>query len=201
MAPMNCPLADLIKNYDPLASTDINDNDSDPNPRYDYSDSNRHGTRCAGQVSHKAISITPDLSAGSYRFVLAHLTLQFQSLKFPLFTYLNDRVIRARTRPFTLLALLLRLLQVQALCRALLLLLSPLAAAQLPRGDRGGLDPRGTREAVPPQQQRLDRLQLLAQVAALVAVTLGSCRYDVCIRSHLFLDPLRPIYALSYSDI
>ena len=25
---------DLIRNYDPLASTDINDNDSDPNPRY-----------------------------------------------------------------------------------------------------------------------------------------------------------------------
>lgn len=41
---------DLIDNYDPLASTDINDNDSDPNPRYDFSDSNRHGTRCAGQV-------------------------------------------------------------------------------------------------------------------------------------------------------
>ena len=41
---------DLIRNYDPLASTDINDNDSDPHPRYDFSDSNRHGTRCAGQV-------------------------------------------------------------------------------------------------------------------------------------------------------
>ena len=41
---------DLIQNYDPLASTDINDNDSDPHPRYDFSDSNRHGTRCAGQV-------------------------------------------------------------------------------------------------------------------------------------------------------
>lgn len=41
---------DLIRNYDPLASTDINDNDSDPIPRYDPSDSNRHGTRCAGQV-------------------------------------------------------------------------------------------------------------------------------------------------------
>ena len=38
------------KNYDPLESTDINDNDSDPQPRYDFSDSNRHGTRCAGQV-------------------------------------------------------------------------------------------------------------------------------------------------------
>ena len=43
---------DLIRNYDPLASTDINDNDSDPQPRYDFSDSNRHGTRCAGQVSN-----------------------------------------------------------------------------------------------------------------------------------------------------
>ena len=41
---------DLIRNYDPRASTDINDNDSDPHPRYDFSDSNRHGTRCAGQV-------------------------------------------------------------------------------------------------------------------------------------------------------
>lgn len=42
---------DLIRNYDPMASTDINDNDSDPHPRYDFSDSNRHGTRCAGQVA------------------------------------------------------------------------------------------------------------------------------------------------------
>ena len=42
---------DLIRNYDPLASTDINDNDSNPQPRYDFLDSNRHGTRCAGQVA------------------------------------------------------------------------------------------------------------------------------------------------------
>ena len=42
---------DLILNYDPLASSDINDNDPDPHPRYDFSDSNRHGTRCAGQVA------------------------------------------------------------------------------------------------------------------------------------------------------
>ena len=42
---------DLLRNYDPLSSTDVNDNDSDPNPRYDFSDSNRHGTRCAGQVA------------------------------------------------------------------------------------------------------------------------------------------------------
>merc|ERR1712038_2016725 len=42
---------DLVQNYDPLSSTDVNDNDRDPNPRYDSRDSNRHGTRCAGQVA------------------------------------------------------------------------------------------------------------------------------------------------------
>ena len=42
---------DLVANYDPLASTDINDNDDDPSARYDFKDSNRHGTRCAGQVA------------------------------------------------------------------------------------------------------------------------------------------------------
>ncbi|KAL1493217.1 hypothetical protein ABEB36_011313 [Hypothenemus hampei] len=42
---------DLIKNYDPLASYDVNNQDSDPSPRYDMIDSNRHGTRCAGEVA------------------------------------------------------------------------------------------------------------------------------------------------------
>ena len=42
---------DLAQNYDPLSSVDVNDHDSDPSPRYDFSDSNRHGTRCAGQVA------------------------------------------------------------------------------------------------------------------------------------------------------
>jgi hypothetical protein len=34
---------DLIANYDPLASFDVNQNDNDPTPRYDLIDSNRHG--------------------------------------------------------------------------------------------------------------------------------------------------------------
>ena len=42
---------DLMQNYDPLSSRDINDDDSDPSPQYDFSDSNRHGTRCAGTVA------------------------------------------------------------------------------------------------------------------------------------------------------
>ncbi|CAM5145774.1 unnamed protein product [Eretmochelys imbricata] len=45
---------DLIQNYDPQASYDVNDNDCDPSPRYDASNENKHGTRCAGQVAAKA---------------------------------------------------------------------------------------------------------------------------------------------------
>eukprot|EP00095_Tigriopus_kingsejongensis_P009291 snap_masked-scaffold175_size286436-processed-gene-1.14 protein:Tk09291 transcript:snap_masked-scaffold175_size286436-processed-gene-1.14-mRNA-1 annotation:"furin-like convertase" len=43
---------DLIQNYDPLASTDINGNDHDPMPQ-DNGD-NKHGTRCAGEVAASA---------------------------------------------------------------------------------------------------------------------------------------------------
>jgi len=66
---------DLVTNYDPLASTDINDGDSDPNPRYDFSDSNRHGTRCAGQVaatpnnSYCAIGIAYNAQIGGIRML------------------------------------------------------------------------------------------------------------------------------------
>ncbi|KAF2359038.1 Peptidase S8/S53 domain [Trinorchestia longiramus] len=45
---------DLIRNYDPEASFDVNNHDNDPAPRYDLSDSNRHGTRCAGEVAADA---------------------------------------------------------------------------------------------------------------------------------------------------
>ena len=36
---------------DPLASYDFNDDDSDPIPRYDPTNENKHGTRCAGEVA------------------------------------------------------------------------------------------------------------------------------------------------------
>ena len=45
---------DLEANYDPQASYDVNNNDPDPQPRYDYTNQNRHGTRCAGQVAAEA---------------------------------------------------------------------------------------------------------------------------------------------------
>ena len=66
---------DLAENYDPLSSTDVNDNDSDPSPRYDWRDSNRHGTRCAGQVaaalnnSHCIVGIAYNAQIGGIRML------------------------------------------------------------------------------------------------------------------------------------
>uniref|UniRef100_A0A914VV88 P/Homo B domain-containing protein n=1 Tax=Plectus sambesii TaxID=2011161 RepID=A0A914VV88_9BILA len=40
---------DLYSNYDPMASTDINDHDDDPTPQ--NNGDNKHGTRCAGEVA------------------------------------------------------------------------------------------------------------------------------------------------------
>ncbi len=45
---------DLKDNYDEDASIDLNDNDKDPYPRYDFLNSNKHGTRCAGTVAAMA---------------------------------------------------------------------------------------------------------------------------------------------------
>ncbi|XP_053330669.1 neuroendocrine convertase 1 isoform X2 [Spea bombifrons] len=42
---------DIYANYDPDASYDFNDNDNDPFPRYDITNENKHGTRCAGEVA------------------------------------------------------------------------------------------------------------------------------------------------------
>lgn len=42
---------DIINNYDPKASYDFNDNDNDPMPRYDFTNENKHGTRCAGEIA------------------------------------------------------------------------------------------------------------------------------------------------------
>lgn len=45
---------DIRQNYAPEASFDLNDNDDDPSPRYDSSNENKHGTRCAGEIAMAA---------------------------------------------------------------------------------------------------------------------------------------------------
>ncbi|KRX22108.1 Furin [Trichinella nelsoni] len=42
---------DIEPNYDPKASFDLNERDADPMPRYEPTNENRHGTRCAGEVA------------------------------------------------------------------------------------------------------------------------------------------------------
>ena len=41
----------IIHFQDPEASYDFNSHDNDPFPRYDYTNENKHGTRCAGEVA------------------------------------------------------------------------------------------------------------------------------------------------------
>ena len=43
-----------LNSQDPEASYDVNSRDDDPMPHYDIMDSNRHGTRCAGEVAATA---------------------------------------------------------------------------------------------------------------------------------------------------
>ncbi|XP_059487081.1 neuroendocrine convertase 1-like isoform X2 [Neocloeon triangulifer] len=42
---------DILPNYDPEISYDLNDGDSDPSPRYSSKEPNSHGTRCAGEIA------------------------------------------------------------------------------------------------------------------------------------------------------
>ena len=64
---------DLARNYDPFASTDINDSDQDPMPQ-DNGD-NKHGTRCAGEVAAVAdngvcgVGIAHNASIGGVRML------------------------------------------------------------------------------------------------------------------------------------
>uniref|UniRef100_A0A674NA07 Proprotein convertase subtilisin/kexin type 5b n=1 Tax=Takifugu rubripes TaxID=31033 RepID=A0A674NA07_TAKRU len=71
---------DLLQNYDPQASYDVNGNDMDPMPRYDASNENKHGTRCAGEVaasannSHCIVGIAYNARIGGVRMLDGDVT-------------------------------------------------------------------------------------------------------------------------------
>nr|CAH0111545.1 unnamed protein product [Daphnia galeata] len=71
---------DIRRNYDPLASYDVNNHDEDPMPRYDLIDSNRHGTRCAGEVAAEgnnsicAVGVAFDAGIGGVRMLDGDVT-------------------------------------------------------------------------------------------------------------------------------
>ncbi|KAA8592193.1 hypothetical protein FQN60_017648 [Etheostoma spectabile] len=71
---------DLFQNYDPQASYDVNGNDMDPMPRYDATNENKHGTRCAGEVaaaannSHCIVGIAYNARIGGVRMLDGDVT-------------------------------------------------------------------------------------------------------------------------------
>lgn len=81
---------DIVNNYDPDASYDVNDHKKDPMPRYDYSDFNKHGTRCAGEVAAEgnnsicSVGIAYKSSIGGVRMLDGDITdaTEAESLSF-----------------------------------------------------------------------------------------------------------------------
>ncbi|ALC45295.1 Fur1, partial [Drosophila busckii] len=71
---------DIEENYDPKASYDVNSHDDNPMPHYDMTDSNRHGTRCAGEVAATAnntfcaVGIAYGASVGGVRMLDGDVT-------------------------------------------------------------------------------------------------------------------------------
>ena len=72
---------DLISNYDPQASTDVIDDDSDPRQETYLQNTNNHGTRCAGIVAARAdngvcgVGVAPDAKVGGKATLLATLNI------------------------------------------------------------------------------------------------------------------------------
>uniref|UniRef100_A0A8C9SD15 P/Homo B domain-containing protein n=1 Tax=Scleropages formosus TaxID=113540 RepID=A0A8C9SD15_SCLFO len=81
---------DILGNYDPQASYDMNDNDDNPEPRYTLKNENSHGTRCAGQVAAVAnngvcgVGVAFQAKIGGVRMLDGHLTdlIEAKSLNF-----------------------------------------------------------------------------------------------------------------------
>ncbi|XP_063066379.1 proprotein convertase subtilisin/kexin type 5 isoform X2 [Engraulis encrasicolus] len=81
---------DLKQNYDGRASWDFNRDDPDPSPRYDATDENKHGTRCAGVVAATAnnslcmVGVAYNAKIGGIRMLDGDMSdmLEAQSLSF-----------------------------------------------------------------------------------------------------------------------
>jgi len=77
---------DIKQNYDPEASYDFNDHDYDPMPRYDITNENKHGTRCAGEVAAAAnnsfcsIGIAYNAGVGGIRMLDGPITDSLEAM-------------------------------------------------------------------------------------------------------------------------
>lgn len=77
---------DIYPNYDARASWDMNNNKSDPFPRYDSYDTNSHGTRCAGEVAMVAnnrkcgVGIAPRAKIGGIKCLDGQVSDHIESM-------------------------------------------------------------------------------------------------------------------------
>lgn len=67
---------------DPQASYDFNSHDADPIPRYDPTNENKHGTRCAGEVAarkdgHCGIGVAFGSTVGGIFLPIVFIKLHF----------------------------------------------------------------------------------------------------------------------------
>lgn len=72
---------------DAEASYDVNDRDDDPTPRYEYTDENRHGTRCAGEVWKRSLKSLAQSFNCSMKFLLYGNIQNLYNKKFLKFVY------------------------------------------------------------------------------------------------------------------
>jgi furin len=76
---------EIIDSYDPKISTDLNDDDSDPSPRYDDDNSNKQGTNLAGIIVSKAdnfycgVGVAQGAKIGGVRVLDGNITDRLES--------------------------------------------------------------------------------------------------------------------------
>jgi len=86
---------DIQPNYAPEASYDFNEEDDDPFPRYDPSNENKHGTRCAGEIAMVAnnrkcgVGVAYNVKIGGIRMLDGKVT---DSLEAKALTFALDKV-------------------------------------------------------------------------------------------------------------
>lgn len=86
---------DLIDNYCPEGSFDLNANDNDPMPVKDSKEENKHGTRCAGEIAaaanrHCGVGIAHGARFSGIRILDGPLTDSMEAAAFNKHLDIND---------------------------------------------------------------------------------------------------------------
>ncbi|XP_048581194.1 proprotein convertase subtilisin/kexin type 7 isoform X2 [Nematostella vectensis] len=86
---------DILDNYSPEGSWDINSNDEDPMPRADDAGLNHHGTRCAGEIAavpntYCAVGVAYGAKVSGVRILDGPMTDSLEAMAFNTKMHVND---------------------------------------------------------------------------------------------------------------